>query len=70
MVCEAQTHTGRVPCDGGGRGTGAVASQEHQTLLIPEAQGGYSPDFPPVSLREQGFTDTLGFLLLAPRIVR
>lgn len=51
-------------------GTGAVASQEHQTLLIPEAQGGYSPDFPPVSLREQGFTDTLGFLLLAPRIVR
>lgn len=66
MVCEAQTHAGRVPCDGGGRGTGAVASQEHQTLLIPEAQGGYSP----VSLREQGFTDTLGFLLLAPRIVR
>lgn len=47
-------------------GTSAVASQEHQTLLIPEAQGGYSP----VSLREQGFTDTLGFLLLAPRIVR
>lgn len=71
MACEVQTHTGRIPCDEGGRErTCAGTSREHQPCPLTEAQGGHSIEVPTVSLREHGLPDSIGFLLLASRIVR
>ena len=71
MACEVQTHTGRKPRDDGGKEqTSAGTSREHQPCPLTEAQGGHSTEVPPVSLREHGLPASMGFLLLAPRIVR